>query len=214
MQQDEYKNKFSEDDAVGWESIDQHLQKYYPNQEPQHFGTLIKYSMGGDEPLDGISIYECDRQQGHYHLASYGLSELYYNEEACGNEFSKFGFELSFRVPKQDAGDLYWAMGLMQFYARYVFQSGKWFDPYHFAPANNSINNDPACALTGVAFVLDPELGKIDTPHGEVQFLQMFGLTTAELEKLFENPTTSECQKFLEPVQQLNPLLITDFSRS
>lgn len=213
MQLEEYKNKFSEDDSAGWDAIDQHLAQYYPGQSPQHFGTIIKYSMGGDEPLDGISIYECDTQQPHYHLVSYGLSELYYNEEASGGEYSKFGFELSFRVPKEDAGDLYWAMGLMQFYARYVFQSGKWFDPYHFAPANNPINTDPACDVTGVAFVLDPVLGKINTPHGELQFLQMFGLTTAELKKLFENPSTAECQKLIEPIQQANPLLITDFSR-
>lgn len=41
--------------------------------------------MGGDEYLDGYSIYTSPN--GYKHLVTYGMSELYSNEEALENEF-------------------------------------------------------------------------------------------------------------------------------
>ena len=32
-----YKKLFSEDDAVGWDAIDESLETLYPNQEPEHY---------------------------------------------------------------------------------------------------------------------------------------------------------------------------------
>ena len=76
MNLEEYKQKFTEDDAVGWLAIDEKLNEIYGQQEPQHFGTIKKYMLGGKDPLDGISVYESQKQQDHYHIVSYGLSEL------------------------------------------------------------------------------------------------------------------------------------------
>ena len=44
--------------AVGWDAIDQALAQVYGEQEPKHYGTLIPYSLGGQDPLDGISVYK------------------------------------------------------------------------------------------------------------------------------------------------------------
>jgi hypothetical protein len=213
MNKEDYKKQFSEDDAVGWLSIDMQLDRIYPAQEPQHFGTLIKYMLGGEDPLDGISVYESNEQEPHYHIVSYGFSELYYDEEKAGGEFSKFGFELTFRLKKEGNEDFHWAMNLMQNLAKYVFKSGKWFEEFHFIPANGPIKLESDTDITAVAFVLDPELGKIDTPHGEVSFLQMVGLTTSEYEELKQNPKLSETEKLIDILKASNPLLITDLNR-
>ena len=37
--------------AVGWDAIDQALSQVYGEQEPMHYGTLIPYSLGGQDPL-------------------------------------------------------------------------------------------------------------------------------------------------------------------
>lgn len=215
MNKEDYIKKFSEEDAVGWDSIDEVVKKLYPDQEPKHYGTIIKYMLGGEDPLDGVSIYESNRQQPHYHFVSYGMSNLYYDAEKAGEEYSGWGFEFTFRLApfEEDKGDPKWAVSLIQNLAKYVFDSEKWFEEYHFIPTNSPIRLNTNTEITAIAFVLDPEMGKIDTPHGEVQFLQMVGLTTNEYEKLKQNPKTMETKKLLDKLKENNPLLITDLDR-
>ena len=214
MNVEEYKKRFTEEDSVGWNFIDTELAKFYPKQEPKHFATMLSYALGGKDPLDGISVYESEKQSEHFHFVTYGFSELYYNEESAGKEFSKYGFELTFRLKKDsEEGNLNWVCNLLQNIARYVFNSGKWFEEFHFIPANGPIRLGYETDITALAFVLDPELGKIKTPHGEVQFLQMVGLTTSEYEQLRQNPKTTETEKLIEKLKQNNEFLITDLKR-
>ncbi len=126
MNTEEYRKQFTEDDAVGWECIDQELEKIYPDQEPLHFAPPLHYVAGGNDPLDGISVYKSEKQEKHFHFITYGFSELCYNEKSVGGEFSKFGFELTFRLKMEKEDDnIHWVCNLLQNLARYVFQSGK-----------------------------------------------------------------------------------------
>lgn len=215
MTPEEYKAQFSTDDAVGWQCIDKVFEQLYPGQEPQHYAPPVHYTLGGEDPLDGISIYESKKQEDHYHFVSYGLSELYYEEESVGGEFSKWGFELTFRLKPfpEDKGEPGWVLMLMQNLARYVFNSKRWFEEYHFIPANGPIRLNTETDITALAFITDPEAGMIDTPHGAVTFLQMVGLTSAEYEQLQQNPQTTETKKLLDKLKEQNPLLITDLMR-
>lgn len=221
LTEEEYKKQFSEEDSPGWDAIDEALDKIYSTQEPRHYGTIIKYVMGGEDPLDGISVYDNNEQKFHRHIVSYGMSELYYSSESAENEFSGWGFEFTFRIVPfegdEDANDVknepHWAMSLMQNLARYVFESKKWFEAYHFIPANGPIRLETDTKLVGVAFVPDPQLGVIDTPHGEVSFLQMVGLTQKELDWLLEDPKTTRVEELINKMRADNPLLITDLKR-
>lgn len=214
MDINEYKLKYNEDDAVGWLCIDEMLKKIYAEQEPKHFASIPHHILGGTNPLDGISIYKSTMQEDHFHFVTYGFSELYYNEECVSNEFSKFGFELTFRLKKKSDNDnLNWAINLLQNIATYVFKSGKWFEEFHVFPANGPIRIDYDTTLTALAFVKDPQLGIIETPHGEVQFLQIVGLTTMEFENFKKNPTLLETEKTLQKLKIKNELLITDLDR-
>lgn len=223
LTKEEYIKQYPEDDASpGWDAIDAALQKVYADKEPRHYGTIIKYMLGGEDPLDGISIYDNNEQEFHRHIVSYGMSDLYYSPESVENEFSRWGFEFTFRiVPFKDDKDAdtaknepYWAMNVMQNLARYVFDSEKWFEAYHFIPANGPIRLDTDTKLVGVAFVPDPQLGVIDTPHGEVSFLQMVGLTQEELDWLWQDPKTGRVEELINKMRKDNPLLITDLHRT
>lgn len=211
----EYKKIYKEDDAVGWMEIDKALEKIYPTQEPQHYSPTTHFALGGEDPLENICFYKSTKQENHTHFVSYGFSELYYDEAMTESDFSKWGFELTFRLKDFDAdnGEPLWVIDLMQNLAKYVFSSGKWFEEYHFIPANGPIRLDTESDITAIAFVLDPELGKINTPHGEVSFLQMVGITSAEYELLLKHPQTSETKQLLDYLQKSNPLLITDLNR-
>lgn len=64
LTEEQYKQKYPEDDASpGWDAIDQTLEKVYGNTAPRHYGTTIKYMLGGEDPLDGISIYDNAEQR-------------------------------------------------------------------------------------------------------------------------------------------------------
>ncbi|MOA19673.1 Suppressor of fused protein (SUFU) [compost metagenome] len=171
--------------------------------------------MGGNDPIDGSSIYDSDNQEFHRHIISYGMSELYYDEEKVGETFSKWGFEFTFRIKpfEEDKEDPLWAIEVMNNLARYVYESGRWFEENHFVPANGPIRLDTDTDIVGLVFSLDPELGKIQTPHGEVSFLQMVGITSKELERLSANPKTTEVAKLIEEMKVTNPLLVTDLNR-
>ena len=43
-------------------------------------------------------MFERSEPTPHYLLMTYGLSEIYYNENSHENEISKFGFELILRI--------------------------------------------------------------------------------------------------------------------
>lgn len=216
MTKEEYQQKFTDEDAVGWLSIDAEFEKLYPGQEPQHYGTAIKYMIGGEEPLDGLSIYESNKQEQHFHIVSYGLSQLYYDEESAGEEFSKWGFELTFRIKKingEKASDQMWALNLMQNLAKYVFNNNKWFEEYHAVDISGPIRPGYDSAITALLFVQDPELGIIDTPHGQVQFLQIVGLTDKEYDDLKLSRATNSVKEFISQLIINNPLLITDVTK-
>jgi Suppressor of fused protein (SUFU) len=152
----------------------------------------------------GISIF-----------VSYGFSNLYYDEEHAGGDFSGWGFELTFRLAPF-AGDNdppTWPISVMQNLAKYVFNSKKFFEEFHFIPANGPIRLETDTQITAIAFVLDPELGKIDTPHGEVCFLQMVGITQAEYDALKAVNTLENTAQLIAKLKQKNPLLITDLTR-
>lgn len=213
----EYKQRFKEDDAVGWLSIDASMDTLYNKREPRHYGPLcgLHFAAGGTDPIDGASFYDSDKQEPHRHIISYGMSELYYNEEKAGGEFSKWGFEFTFRLKPYagDESDPLWAVNVMNNLARYVFNSGRWFEENHFTPANGPIRLETDTQITGLVFALDPELGRINTPHGEVTFLQIVGITTEEVERLKKNPTLGEVEKLINELKETNPLLITDLER-
>ena len=180
----------------GWKFISSELKRVYKNEEERHYGTVIKYSLGGEQPLDGVSIYDNETNIEHRHVISYGMSELYYNPKNKEKN-SGWGFEFTMRVKpyfrdkdmESENGRLIkneplWVINLMNNLARYVYKSGDYFEPYHFIPTNSPIRLDCDTKLVGIIFVPDVELNTIITPNGKVQFLQMFGITKKELEWL------------------------------
>ncbi len=211
MTTEEYSKKFTEEEAPGWLAMDAAIDALYPGQEPRHYASVIKYMLGGPDPLDGTSVYDSHEQTFHRHIISYGMSELYYAPESVGKEFSNWGFEFTMRIKSREGeDDPKWVIGLMNNLARYVFQSGNWFDEYHYIPANGPIRLDYKTDKVGILFVSDPQLGSIETPHGKVTFLQMIGVTEEQLTRLKSSPEQAEM--LVEEMRVNNPLFITDLN--
>lgn len=90
--------KENEEYAPGWEAIETVFSQLYPQQEPEHFGTVLtsRASFGGNQYLDGYSIYTSPK--GYKHIVTFGMSELYANEEAFGGEWSGWGYEMTMKL--------------------------------------------------------------------------------------------------------------------
>ena len=88
--------------SSGWDAITNECNRIYPNQEnPKHYGTLISWKFGGNDPLDGISIYDGGN---YWHFVTYGLSELY-EKETDDTEYSGYGMEFTFKLKKDNDED-------------------------------------------------------------------------------------------------------------
>lgn len=199
-----------EDNAPGWDAIDDALLKLYGEQEPKHYGALIPYALGGPDPLNGISAYVLDTPMPHWHMVTYGFSELY-DKESDYLEESGYGFELTLRLakPEDEEEPPAWALNLLQNMGRYVFNSGNIFRSGDYLDANGPICLGADTQLTALAFVEDPELPAMDTPNGRVEFLQMIGITREELEAMQTWNTLGVLQACAEHM----PLYITDLNR-
>ncbi|WP_157610342.1 suppressor of fused domain protein [Spirillospora albida] len=199
-------------DSPGWDAIDDALRPLYGDTEPHHLATLLKWALGGPDPLDGISVYARTEPVPHWHYISYGMTELYEKGEESDPAESGWGFEFTFRLVRDeaDAEPPVWAANLLQNLARYVFTSGNWFEPGHHMNVNGPIEAEREDSdVRALAFVEDPELGTIATPHGRVQFLQVVGLTTDEYAAGGRWSTTA----LLDTLAPHLPLFVTDPGR-
>ncbi len=200
-----------EGSTVGWDTLDAALAKLYGDVNPAHWGTLVPYALGGDDPLHGVSAYAAGGAKPHWHYVTYGFTDLF-EKETDDPEVSGFGFELTFRLARSaaDTTPPTWPIGMLQNLARYVFKTGNVFAPGHHMDANGPICLDSETALRAIAFTTDPELPAQRSPHGGFELVQIVGITLDELEALQAWNTES----FLELARTRDPQLVTDLART
>ena len=193
----------------GWKAIEEAFLKKYPDQtNPLHMASLIKWCLGGNDPLDGISIYDGG---DYFHFVTFGLSELY--EKECEDlEYSGYGFELTMKLRKEGLEDedkeIRGICGILQAIARITFTEGDIFEPNEYIYTGQTAGMDAhsKSMLTGFVTKLD-EMGEIDTPNGKVQFVQLIGATDAELKSIMEKKFT------VVQVQEQIGTELTDYTR-
>lgn len=210
MNREEYIKQYKKDQAVGALSIENRLKQVYGNLEPRFYSPQVMSFQGGEEPIDGVAVFDVN---GYHHLVSYGMSHLYYSEESAGAEFSKWGFEFSFRVKpvKEDEGeDPFWVIQLMNNLGRFVNETKVWFEEYQFLPLGGPIRAESDTDIVGIAFIKDDDLDEIDTPHGKVIFLQIVGLNSEQLKRLENNSTKEEIMTVLNEIKSVNSKFVAE----
>lgn len=184
----------------GWDAITAEFERIYPDQtDPKHYGVIVSWALGGNDPLDGISIYDGG---DYWHFVSYGLSELY-DKESKDPEYSGFGFELTFKLKKgcyeDEEAELRCIAGILQAVARISFNNGDVFqnNEYIYTGQTTGIDVRQQSALTGFICISDPSVNTIDTPNGKVEFIELIGMTDAELKTLGTHDSVAEIYKKL-----------------
>jgi hypothetical protein len=215
MTKEEYINKMHENEewAPGWDAIEAEFERVYHGIEPVHYGTSVqsRAMFGGNEFLDGFSVYDTGR--GYQHIVTFGMSELYSNEDAFGEEFSKWGYEMTMKLKAESGDECLWAMNMFSNIARYTFQSNNYYDPGECVPGNGtSLHIGSESMITALITVADTSVQTLNTVHGKVGFVQFVGITESELNAIKEN--ISNIHVLTERMRKDNPEFITDMSRN
>ncbi len=194
--------------AVGFGAIVDEFTRVYNKKETLHYGTLISWELGGNDPLDGISIYETDE---YYHFVTFGLSDLY--EKTNEDEESGYGWEFTFKLKKYDGLDFEIESkslaALLNQIARITFTKGVAFTPNEFiyTGQKDGIDSKQTSNITGFILINDPSVNTLNTPNGTVEFVELIGVTYDEIESVKDNQIS---------VQELYEKLsndLTDYSR-
>ena len=214
MTKEEYIKRMKEDEewSPGWDAIDEEFDSLYPGQKENHYMTnLISRAMfGGDEYLDGYSIYK--NPKGYFHIVTYGMSELYCNPDAFGGEYSQWGYEMTIKLKEDSPDNCLWAMNMLGNLARYTYKTGSYFKAGDFVVGDGTpIRIGTDSKITSLIIVNDTNAKTQETVHGKVEFLQMVGITWQEVNAIQSD--VSNFDKLLKLMQRDNPELITDMKR-
>lgn len=197
-------------EAPGWDAIDKLCDKVYPTQKnPKHYGAMIKWRLGGNDPLDGISVYD----GGCWHFITYGLSELY-EKESEDKEWSGYGMEFTLKLKKDhyenEEDEIRCICGILQSIARITFTQGELFNAYEYLYTGQTtgIDSKGTSNITGFITIPDDKFVEINTPNGKVRFVEFIGVTDNEL-RAIQNKEYS----VIELLEKLNAD-VTSYTRS
>ncbi len=213
------------EEAPGWAAIDRWVSRHFPFDTPHQFTSRTAYDLDTPSPLPAVTVFETRAPSGWLYV-SYGLSELF-EKSANDPDVSGFGYELTLRIPKVEGGSGSAGSGSPPVWPLRLFQSlghhalthaqtqGGGFDSGHVlalgAPLVPPGSDGPSdCALTGLVCLPDPALGKIQTPHGSVLFMRLFGLCDDEREALAQ----LELGSLVACLAELEGMAVTDPGRA
>ena len=216
MTKEEFLKRIEEDEeySPGWQAIDDAFEELYPRQEPNHFATDLhaRAMFGGDEYLDGYSVYTSPK--GYKHIVTYGMTVLYADEEAFGGEYNGWGYEMTIKLKETDVNNCMWAIDMLSNLARYTYKSERYFDAEQFVKGNgSSLHIGTDSMITALLMVNDTEAKPQMSVYGKTEFIQLVGITEAELTAITED--RSKVKVLIEAMKaDGNEDLVTDMTRS
>ncbi|XP_003382357.1 PREDICTED: suppressor of fused homolog [Amphimedon queenslandica] len=179
---------------IGLEGLYDACKEVYPDQpNPLQIASVVKFWLGGPDPLDFINIYinPGDKKKGippHWHYVTCGLSDLYgdsrVHEVAGPDQASGFGFELTFRLDcdtSMPSSPSTWPAELLQALSRYVFQSDNVLCVGDHISWHTSLDNSDS-RIQHMLLASDPQLKPFSSSLGSVSFIQIVGITSEELQ--------------------------------
>ena len=167
--------------------------------------------MGTRVGLDGYSIYTSDN--GYKHIVTFGMTELYADEEAFSGEWNKWGYEMTIKLNEDNPEDCLWALDMLGNLARYTYKTERFFEPYQYVKGNGeSLHVGVDSKITAIILVPDTELETKDTIYGETAFIQLVGVTEEEINAILED--RNNIHILIENMKKDNPFLVTDMKRT
>lgn len=191
--------------APGWESIEAAFRAVHGDAEVVHRAPPPAQRPPADGAvLHGISAY---RAADHWHLVTFGLTDLVRKTEGDPPTMSGFGHELTLTTPATDRPPD-WGFDILMAVARTCVTHGRPFHPgARLAPG--AALDGRSSALVAIGLRLDPWARPTAFPFGKYQFLHAVGITDVEY-RLMQRADTL---MVLDRLAVRDPLLRTDPAR-
>ncbi|XP_065564796.1 suppressor of fused homolog [Artemia franciscana] len=197
---------------------------YSSQQNPLQVTAVVKFWLGGPDPLDYVSMYENqgkieDGIPPHWHYISFGLSDLHGDGRVhrfSGPGFpSGFGFELSFRLKKkpEEKSPPTWPASLMQALARYVFTTDNVLQPGDHVTWHCPLDGSTDGEIRHLLMIMDNQFRVIESPFGSVRMVQIVGITQDELKAAQKWNGLGVANLLRQTNGCGGPLLVTDINR-
>lgn len=181
----------AEDDEVnmsGWNAVSEAFHRLYADtlDNTKQYGVMIPWELGGPDPLDNVQVYDGGN---YWHFVSFGLSELY-EKKSENKDISGYGMEFTVKLKKggfkDEEGEIRCIISILQDLAKLTFENGELFLPYEYiyTGQEQGIDMEGKSMLTGFITVPETKIEKIDTPNGEVVFVELIGATDSELQAI------------------------------
>jgi hypothetical protein len=198
-------------DTPGIDAIDDALTSLYGKNGGPQTANCSNTFLDEIQPLEGIRVFQRALPLPHWHYVTYGFSDLD-GQQSDRDGVSGWGFELTFRVRtgENETQAPIWAFALLQNIAHYIFTSGRAFKHGDQMAVNGPIRVGDATKLCTLALMRDPELPPIVTECGQVDFLQVIGITADEEAAAKRWNAAALLEVFLPHM----PLWITDLRRT
>jgi len=195
----------------GREAIVDCLKKLYPDQKARHYEMDKIVIDGQDQHLDRISIYQSEN--GYKHLVTNGMSQIYPDIDALGGEFSGWGYEMTMKLPEESFDECLWAVDAMLILAANTNTTGKYLKPLQFISGGKKSIKAGYRSTKLMAFlaVEDTELSSCMTLHGQLDFLQLVGITKRELYMIAEDARRKH--ELIKRMKEDEPFLVIDINR-
>lgn len=162
-----------------------------------------------EEFKDGCSIYTSPK--GYKHIVTYGMTVLYYDEEAFGQEWNGWGYEITIKLAEKENADCKWVLNMLGNLARYTYKTENYFEPYQYFEGAKTISLGRPSEIVAFITVPDTEAAGIDTIYGRTDFIQLVGITQRELDLIKEDYENLE--RLVTEMKKDNPFLVTDLNR-
>ncbi len=199
--------------APGWNAIETEFSRIYPGVKPLHYATDFQSRaiFGGDENLDGISLYASGK--GYLHLVTFSMSELYADEFAFGGEYSRWGYEMTMKLKAEKAENCLCAVQVLSNLARYTYRSERYFEAGQVVPGNGTpLHIGTDSKITALLAVADSSAQPQVIVHGKLEFIQFFSITEQELNAIRSD--LCNIAVLTERIRQDNPDFVTDMNRT
>jgi suppressor of fused len=185
--------------APGMDAIHAAMVSLHGPQEPKHWLLDSSLGMLGSR-LESASAYDAG---DHWHFVTLGLSNIWERAED-DSAVSGLGYEFTMRVrhPARSRWSLsrdrvgeppQWAVRFLQRLGDVTLEGSR-FRPGETLDPGGAITGDASNGLVAVGFVDDPSLPLLSTPNGTVAFIQVFGMTTEQLDVILRGE--SELRSF------------------
>ena len=102
------------------------------------------------------------------------MTNLYGDEQAFGQTYSRWGYEMTMKLQEHSSEDCVWACNMLGNLARYTYTTKRFFEENQYVLGNQEpIKRGSDSKITSLLIIKDNEIPEVESVHGDVYKRQL-----------------------------------------